>query len=222
MAEDGSASVSRRGLLRLSGATALVVGFCIPLRGATEAAERAAFSPNAFVRVDQKGDVTLVMPQVEMGQGTYTSISMILAEELDADWSRVRVEHAPPDEAHYANPMLSIQATGNSNSIRAWWTPLRKAGAGARACLTQAAAARWGVAVSECRTESGEVIHDRTGRRLGYGELASRAATFTPPNDPPLKDPRAFRLIGRPLKRLDTPTRPTARPSTASTPCRRA
>ena len=113
MAEDGSASVSRRGLLRFGGAAALVVGFCIPLRGATEAAERAAFAPNAFVRVDHKGDVTLVMPQVEMGQGTYTSISMILAEELDADWSRVRFEHAPPDEAHYANPMLSIQATGS-------------------------------------------------------------------------------------------------------------
>ena len=154
---------------------ALVVGFCIPLRRAVEAAEAGTFSPNAFVGIDHQGDVTLVMPQVEMGQGTYTSISMILAEELDADWGRVRVEHAPPDEAHYANPMLTIQATGNSNSIRAWWTPLRPAGAAARACLVEAAAARWSVEVAGCRTESGEVIHDPTGRRVGYGNLAASA-----------------------------------------------
>ena len=92
-----------------------------------------------------QGDVTLIMPQVEMGQGTYTSISMILAEELDADWSRVRVEHAPADEKLYANPDLSIQATGNSNSIRAFWKPLRLAGAATRACFIEAAARSWGV-----------------------------------------------------------------------------
>ena len=201
---EGSSGPSRRALFGMTSA-ALVVGFCIPLSRAVEAAEAAAFSPNAFVRIDRQGDVTLVMPQVEMGQGTYTSISMILAEELDADWSRVRVEHAPPDEAHYANPMLTIQATGNSNSIRAWWTPLRKAGAAARACLVEAAAARWAVGLAACRTESGDVIHDPTGRRLGYGDLAAPAAGLTPPKDPPLKDPSAFRLIGRPLKRLDTP-----------------
>ncbi len=165
----------------------------------------AAFAPNAFIRIDGQGDTTLVMPQVEMGQGTYTSISMILAEELDADWSRVRVEHAPPDEKLYANPMLGMQATGNSNSIRAFWTPLRKAGAGARACLVEAAAGSWAVPVTECRTENGEVIHDRTARKLAYGALVGRAAAIKPPPDPPLKDPAAFRLIGRPLKRLDTP-----------------
>src|SRR5579872_433324 len=170
---EGSPRPSRRALFGMTSAV-LIVGFCIPLRRAVEAAEAGAFSPNAFVRIDRQGDVTLVMPQVEMGQGTYTSISMILAEELDADWSRVRVEHAPPDEAHYANPMLTIQATGNSNSIRAWWTPLRKAGAAARACLVEAAAARWAVGVAACRTEAGEVIHDPTGRRLGYGDLAAR------------------------------------------------
>ena len=200
-----SDGVSRRGLLGMAGATALVVGFCVPLRWSAQAAPAGAFSPNAFVRIDAQGDVTLVMPQVEMGQGVYTSISMILAEELDADWRRVRVEHAPPDEAHYANPMLTIQATGNSNSIRAWWTPLRKAGAGARACLVEAAAASWGVSGTECRTQASEVIHDRTGRKLAYGALVGRAAHLTPPKDPPLKEPSAFRLIGRPLKRLDTP-----------------
>ena len=197
-----SAVSSRRGLLK--GAGALLIGFCAPITRMS-AAESAPFAPNAFVRIDAAGDVTLIMPQVEMGQGVYTSISMILAEELDADWARVRVDHAPPDEAHYANPMLGMQATGNSNSVRAFWTPLRKAGAAARACLVAAAAAGWGVAPAECRTEAGAVIHDASGRRAAYGDLAQRAAAITPPKDPPLKDPSQFRLIGRPLKRLDTP-----------------
>jgi len=145
------------------------------------------------------------MPQVEMGQGTYTSISMILAEELDADWSRVRPEHAPPDEKHYANPDLTIQATGNSNSVRAWWKPLRQAGANTRACFVEAAARAWGVTPEECRTENSTVIHDRTGRKASYGSLVDRAAAIEPPKNAPLKNIDAFRLIGRSLKRLDTP-----------------
>ena len=196
---------SRRGVLAMAAATAFVFGFWVPSRQAGQAAEAAAFAPNAFIRIDRQGAVTLVMPQVEMGQGVYTSIAMILAEELDSDWSLVKLEHAPPDEALYANPMLGMQATGNSNSIRAFWTPLRKAGAGARACLVEAAARAWSVPAAECRTEAGQVVHDGSGRRLGYGALAAAAATVTPPKDPPLKDPGAFRLIGRPLKRLDTP-----------------
>jgi isoquinoline 1-oxidoreductase beta subunit len=179
--------------------------FWVPTRERGDAAEAGSFAPNAFIRIDRPGDVTLIMPQVEMGQGVYTSISMILAEELDADWSRVRIEHAPPDEKLYANPMLGMQATGNSNSIRAFWKPLRQAAAGARACLVQAAAQTWRVPAAECRTENGEVIHEPSARRLGYGALAARAAGVTPPKDPPLKDPSVFRLIGRPLKRLDTP-----------------
>src|SRR5277367_6693646 len=139
-----SAGPSRRSLLRGATAAAFVLGFYAPF-GVVAAIEGGGYAPNAFIRIDRQGDVTLIMPQVEMGQGVYTSISMILAEELDADWSRVRVEHAPPDEKLYANPMLEMQATGNSNSIRAFWTPLRKAGAGARACLVQAAAGGWGV-----------------------------------------------------------------------------
>jgi len=194
---------SRRGLL--SGAGALLVAVSLPLAGSRANAGRAAFAPNAFIRVDSNGDVTLVMPQVEMGQGVYTALSMILAEELDADWAKVKVEHAPPDEAHFANPMLGMQATGNSNSVRAFWTPLRKAGAAARACLVEAAARGWSVPAATCRTLDGAVIHDPTGRRAAYGDLAARAGAVTPPADPPLKDPASFRLIGRPLKRLDTP-----------------
>ena len=203
-ADDGGGP-SRRGMFGMAAAAGFLFGFHAPLYGISEAAEAAPFAPNAFIRIDRKGGVTLIMPQVEMGQATYTSISMILAEELDADWSRVGVEHAPPDATKYANPMLGEQATGNSNSIRAFWTPLRKAGAGARACLVEAAARNWRVPAAECRTEAGEVVHDRTGRRLAYGVLAARATAVAPPKDPPLKDPSAFRLIGRSLKRLDTP-----------------
>src|SRR5215469_7331690 len=98
--------LSRRRFIELSVGTAVVFGFYVPARRPSQAAQRASFAPNAFIRIDRQGNVTLIMPQVEMGQGTYTSISMIMAEELDADWNRVRPEHAPPDEKNYANPMI--------------------------------------------------------------------------------------------------------------------
>ena len=197
---------SRRALLQVGAAVGggLLVGFLGPARAAAPG-RASGFAPNAFIRIDPAGNVTLIMPQVEMGQGTYTSISMILAEELDADWAKVTTDHAPPSDALYGNPAFGLQATGNSNSVRAWWKPLRKAGAGTRAVLVQAAASNWHVAPGELRTESGEVIHDATGRRIGYGALTGRAAGLTPPADPPIKDPKDFRLIGKPLKRLDTP-----------------
>ena len=204
-------SLSRRGLLEVSAAAALVFGFHVPAKGATSGAAGGVvgdikpFAPNAFIKIGRDGAVTLIMPQVEMGQGIYTSISMILAEELDADWKRVTVEHAPPDEAHYANPMLGMQATGNSNSVRAFWKPLRQAGANARALLVQAAAGQLGVPAAELRTGESQVIHDKTGRKLSYGDLAARAAALPAPADAPLKDAKDFRLIGQPLKRLDTP-----------------
>jgi isoquinoline 1-oxidoreductase subunit beta len=206
-----TSSLSRRRFIRLMGGTAFVFSFYVPSRRTSQAAERANFAPNAFIRIDRQGSVTLIMPQVEMGQGTYTSISMILAEELDADWSRVRTEHAPPDEKNYANPDLSIQATGNSNSIRAWWKPLRQAGANTRACFVEAAAHAWGVPPADCRTENSTVVHDRTGRKATYGSLVARAAAIELPKNAPLKSIDAFRLIGRSLKRLDTPEKTTGR-----------
>jgi len=204
-APDEVPTLSRRGFFEMAVATTFLFGFSVPVRATGAGAEGASFAPNAFIRINRQGEVTLIMPQVEMGQGTYTSISMILAEELDADWGRVRVEHAPANEKLYANPDLSIQATGNSNSIRAFWKPLRLAGAATRACFIEAAARSWGISSVECRTDSGKVIHDRSGRTLDYGALVERAAAVTPPKEPALKDPSAFRLIGRPLKRLDTP-----------------
>jgi isoquinoline 1-oxidoreductase subunit beta len=193
--------ISRRGFLQASAAGAVVYGFHLPLAQAAP----GVFAPNAFIRIAGDGQVTLVMPQVEMGQGVYTSISMIMAEEMDADFAHLTLEHAPPDEAHYANPMLGMQATGNSNSIRAFWKPLRTAGATARAMLVTAAAQQWGVDAASCSTASSQVIHAASGRKLDYGALAGRAAGMTPPANVALKDPKNFTLIGKPLKRLDTP-----------------
>jgi isoquinoline 1-oxidoreductase beta subunit len=149
--------------------------------------------------------VTLIMPQVEMGQGVYTSVAMILAEELDASFDQVALEAAPPNDALYGNSVFHIQVTGNSNSIRAFWVPLRKAGAGARVMLVEAAAQSWGVDPAGCRTDNSEVIHEASGRRVRYSALVDRAAKLPAPQDPPLKSVAEFKLIGRPLKRLDTP-----------------
>jgi isoquinoline 1-oxidoreductase beta subunit len=130
---------------------------------------------------------------------------MILAEELDADFSQLTLEHAPPSDKLYGNPMFGIQATGNSNSVRAWWKPLRTAGASTRAMLVQAAARQWQVDPASCATANGEVMHKASGRRLSYGALALAASSEAPPKDVPLKDPSDFVLIGKPLRRLDTP-----------------
>lgn len=197
--------LSRRAVLQVGAAIGggLIVGFVAP--GLAAAPAVSGFAPNAFIRIDPAGKVTLVMPQAEMGQGVYTSICMILAEELDAAWDHVVFEHAPPSDALYGNPVFGVQATGNSNSIRAFWLPLRKAGAGTREMLVQAAATGWKVDPASCRTEASEVIHDASGRRIGYGALAGRAVGLKPPVDPKIKDPKDFRLIGKPLRRLDTP-----------------
>jgi isoquinoline 1-oxidoreductase subunit beta len=203
--------VSRREFFGMTAGAAFLYGFHVPAGSANDAPKAGPFAPNAFIRIDGKGVVTLIIPQVEMGQGVYTSLSQIVAEELDADWSRVRVEHAPPNEKLYFNPMLGVQATGNSNSIRAFWKPLRQAGATTRACLIEAAARAWQVPAAECRTQEGKVIHDASKRKLGYGALAAGAAAITPPQDVALKDPAKFRLIGHKVKRLDTPEKTNGR-----------
>ncbi len=210
IAEKISAEVSRRGLLTGGLAGGFLLAFRLPVRAANETvqppdAADGRFAPNAFIRIDATGKTTLVMPQVEMGQGVYTSISMILAEELDADFSQLTLEHAPPSDKLYGNPLFGIQATGNSNSVRAWWKPLRTAGASARAMLVQAAAQQWQVDPASCTTANSMVTHKSSGRQLSYGALAVAASSEVPPKDVPLKDPADFVLIGKPLKRLDTP-----------------
>jgi isoquinoline 1-oxidoreductase beta subunit len=190
----------------------LLLGFQSPFAEAavTNAARGAApeagpFAPDAFIRVDRAGKVTLIMPQVEMGQGVYTAHAMIIAEELDVAFNTVSVEAAPPSDALYGNPIFGIQATGNSNSVRAFWTKLRQAGASARAMLVRAAASQWKVDPATCTASNSEVIHTPSGRKLDYGALVDAAAKLTAPAKPQLKDPKDFKLIGKPLKRLDTP-----------------
>jgi isoquinoline 1-oxidoreductase beta subunit len=207
-----SGGASRRTLLTTGLAGGFLLAFHLPLSALAPNepvqppdATEGKFAPNAFIRIDQAGHTTLVMPQVEMGQGVYTAIAMILAEELDADFPHVTLEHAPPNDKLYGNPVFGLQVTGNSNSIRAWWTQLRKGGAGARAMLVQAAAQQWQVEPASCTAANGEVIHKESGRRLSYGALAQAAGSQTPPRDVALKDPNDFVLIGKPLKRLDTP-----------------
>jgi isoquinoline 1-oxidoreductase subunit beta len=200
------AAVTRRGFLQagLAVGGTLVVGFHLPLaRGAQPG--KSVFAPNAFIRIDPHGKVTLIMPQVEMGQGIYTSVAMILAEELDADFDQVSLEAAPPNDKLYGNPTFGIQVTGNSNSVRAFWLPLRKAAAGTRVILVQAASQLWKAEPASIRTEKGEAIHAASGRRLAYAALIDRAQGLTPPKDPPLKDVKDFKLVGNPRKRLDTP-----------------
>lgn len=205
-------SISRRRVITTGLAGGLVVALPWPVRAANEPEEppdksAGQFAPDAFIRIDHAGKTTLVMPQVEMGQGVYTAISMILAEELDADFGQVAFEHAPPSDKLYGNPIFGIQATGNSNSIRAFWKPLRTAGAAARAMLVQAAAAQWQVDPASCSAADSKVTHQASGRVAAYGDLVDAASALAVPKDPPLKDPKDFTLIGKPLKRLDTPNK---------------
>ena len=202
--------LSRRGFLRVGAAAGggLMLGLSLPsASGAAEADGADGFAPNAFVRIGGDGRIVLTMPYVEMGQGTYTSIPMLIAEELEVDLNQVRLEHAPPDVKLYANPLLGIQATGNSNAIRGAWRPMRQAGATARTMLVSAAAGRWNVDPATCRAQRGEVTHTATGRRLSYGELAADAARLPVPENVALKRPQDFTLIGTPAKRPDTPSK---------------
>ncbi|MBR1162631.1 xanthine dehydrogenase family protein molybdopterin-binding subunit [Bradyrhizobium elkanii] len=205
-----AADLSRRNFLR-AGAIAgggLLLSVSLPFASReSEAAASDGFAPNAFVRIGGDGKVVLTMPYVEMGQGTYTSIPMLIAEELEIGLAQVRLEHAPPSDKLYANPLLGVQATGNSNAMRGAWQPMRKAGATAKAMLVAAAAKRWNVEPGTCRAENGEVHHAASGRKLGYGELATDAAQMPVPENVTLKSPSEFKLIGTPAKRLDTPSK---------------
>jgi isoquinoline 1-oxidoreductase beta subunit len=217
------AAVTRRQFV-LAGAAAggaLVLAVALPQlrRRHTGATAAPAAELNAFVRIAPDNSVTLVMPKVEMGQGTYTSLPMLIAEELEVDLDAVRLEAAPPNPEVYGfKPDPSApegisydQSTGTSLSIIQCWTPLRQAGASARVMLIQAAAQRWGVPAASCHAERGQVIHAASGRRLSYGSLAAAAAAQPLAAPPPLKDAKSFRLIGHPTRRRDTPDKVNGR-----------
>ena len=172
--------MERRAFLQTAGTVGagLVIGFRIPTRGEQEP---APFAPNAWLRIGPDDSVLVIVDRSEMGQGVTTSLPMLLAEELEADWTKVQIEFAPADKA-YINPLFGLQGTGGSSSVRAAWTPLRKAGAAAREVLISAAAQRWAVKREECHAERGAVVHATSKRRLRYGQLVARAATL--PIDP--------------------------------------
>ena len=206
--------LSRRAALQSGLVGGLVLAFQWPLhaapaneRGQSPDHPDSQFVANAFIRIDETGKTTLVIPQAEMGQGVYTAIAMILAEELDADLAQVVLEHAPPSDKLYGNPIFGVQVTGNSNSIRAFWDKLRYAGAAARTMLTAAAAAQWQVDAASCSSSNGKITHAASNRTLTYGELADVASKLPVPEKPKLKNPNDFTLIGKPLKRFDTPNK---------------
>jgi isoquinoline 1-oxidoreductase beta subunit len=203
--------LTRRGFLRAGAAAGggLMLSLCLPFANSeAEAADTDGFTANAFIRIGGDGQIVLTMPYVEMGQGTYTSIPMLIAEELEVDLKQVQLAHAPPNEKLYGNPLLGgVQATGNSNAIRASWQPLRQAGAIARTMLVSAAAKRWNVDPASCHAQSGEVLHAPTGKSIKYGELAADAARMPVPEKVVLKRPEEFKLIGTPAKRLDAPSK---------------
>src|SRR5712671_6105296 len=210
--------LDRRGFLK-AGAAAVggfVINLALPLAPRPAGAATPAspiFAPNAFIRIDRQGAVTLVMPMVEMGQGVYTAMAMLLAEELEVGLDQVRLEHAPPDDALYANAILQSQTTGLSSTIRAFWTPLRQAGAMARTMLVAAAAKQWSVDATSCQAQRGAVVHAASSRRLTYGELVDTAATFPVPvrESVVLKPLDAMSLIGRSAKRIEGPEKVNGR-----------
>lgn len=195
--------VSRRFVLKSS--AAIGGGFAIGWYPAERAAaETQPFSPNAFLRIDREGKVTFICPAVEMGQGTYTSLPMLAAEELDVALDQIAVEPAPPNDKLYGNPsVFNAQITGGSMSVHGYFKPLREAGAAARQMLLSAAAAKLKVDVAELHTETGTVVHAKTGKRIGYGALVDDAAKLPVPTGVALKAPTDFRIIGTPAKRLD-------------------
>ncbi|MFM0036394.1 xanthine dehydrogenase family protein molybdopterin-binding subunit [Paraburkholderia strydomiana] len=203
---------SRRTFLKAAGSVAavgLTVGFewaGTGRRALAATMPEATFAPNAFLRVAPDNSVTVIAKHVEMGQGAYTGIATIVAEELDADWQDVRVESAPADAKRYANLAFgTIQGTGGSSAMANSWMQLREAGAKARAMLVSAAAAQWQVPASDLTTRDGSVHHAATNRTATYGSLASAAARLPVPDKVTLKSPKDFRLVGHPLPRVDVP-----------------
>jgi isoquinoline 1-oxidoreductase beta subunit len=205
---------TRRDFLKTSAAVSggLVIAFAVPgakrFAFAEPAASTEPFVPNAFLRIGNDDTITVLLAHSEMGQGIWTTLPMLIAEELDADWSTIKVEHAPANPV-YAHLVYGIQATGGSTTTWSEFQRYREAGAMARSLLVEAASQRFGVPVSACRTENGVVIAGET--RARYGALADAAAQLTAPESVTLKDPKDWKIIGKPTKRLDTPEKITGR-----------
>ncbi len=201
--------LNRRGFLKISAlaGSGLILGCTSSHQVLTAQAneslnENSSSEITAWLHIDKSGQIAVMVPSSEMGQGVYTALTMIVAEELDADWQNIKVDFAPLG-SDYEHPEYFMQATGGSSSVRVWWEPLREVGAAAREMLVSAAAQQWKVSESECRTENGMVIHS-SGKTLGYGALAQAASQLSPSSSPQLKSPDQFRIIGKSARRLDT------------------
>jgi isoquinoline 1-oxidoreductase beta subunit len=204
-------NLSRRSFIR--GAAGLTLGVCLPLgalaqtagtKTSNAAAQTAVFEPNAFLRIGADNSITVISKHLEMGQGTYTGLATIVAEELDANWANVKVEGAPADAKRYNNLLWGpAQGTGGSTAMANSWDQMRQAGATARAMLVAAAAKKWQVPANEITVSDGVVSHAASGRKLSFGELAQDASAETVPGDIKLKDPKDFKLIGKKAPRKD-------------------
>ncbi len=202
-------SDSRRHFLKVSAATAgvLAVGVSLPMINRRVMADTSAAGPgliDVWLKITADDQVTVAMANSEMGQGVYTSLAMLVAEELEVDWESIRSEAAPAAPA-YNNLMFGMQATGGSTSIRWAFEPLRQVGASARQMLIQAAADQWGVPASECSASSAKVTHGASGKELRYGELVDAARALPVPSNVTLKTPDQWKILGTPAKRVDTP-----------------
>jgi isoquinoline 1-oxidoreductase subunit beta len=193
-------TLSRRAFLGRSAAAGagLVIGFYLPKSASAQA--EGVFSPNAYLRITPDEKITVVVARTEMGQGVWTALPMMLAEELEADLKQITIEQAG------ASTLFGDQSTGGSASVRSTWDPMRKAGAQAREMLISAAATQWGVPHESCKAESASVIHSATGRKLSYGSLAAKASALAVPDNPPLKS-GGYKLVGKSTPRLDTPSK---------------
>jgi isoquinoline 1-oxidoreductase subunit beta len=192
--------LSRRDFLTagVAAGAGLVIGFYLPHgSGSTQ----GTFTPNAYLKIASDGKITIVVARSEMGQGVRTSLPMILAEELEADWKQITIEQAG------ASTLYGDQETGGSASVRTTWDPMRKAGAAAREMLITAAAVEWGVARLSCKADNSTVVHAASNRRLTYGQLASKASALPIPTDVTLKQAKDYQIVGKPLPRLDVPSK---------------
>src|SRR5262245_39418036 len=200
-------NLSRRNFLKVSmtAGGGLAIGFDFPGLVQQATAQARVLAPNIWVRITPDDTVTIMISALEMGQGIMTGLPMVLAEELDADWSKVKLEWVGADK-RYGNPaMRGAQATTASQSVRGLAQPIRQAGAAARMMLRTAAAQTWGVSENTLTTEKGTVVHTASGRRLRYGELVEKAAAVPVPKEVSLKDPKNFSLLGKSIPRVDIP-----------------
>ena len=201
--------LKRRSFIKTSAlaATGLIIGFTYDLKNILAANTKIRNELGMWIRVLPDGTITLIVPSSEMGQGVNTSLSMILAEELEADWRSIKTETAPAN-SDYSNPESnSGQMTVGSSSVKGFWEPLKKAGASAKLMLKMSAAQKWGVPFEECLAKSGYIFHINSSRKLSYGELAEAAGKLDIPSDAPLKNSKDYNLVGKPIQRLDIPSK---------------